>query len=119
MNREKFKTISCTFFSILFLLVGQGWASENKDVITLSCEADNDLYLTLMENKIACVRYNTPEEAISKAEEGTGVMILADGYPQKTTVIDASLFEKASQKNLRLYVEYPSYLPGIAVGKPR
>ncbi|MEX2592809.1 MAG: hypothetical protein WD426_08540 [Anditalea sp.] len=119
MNRKILNNISYIFFAILFLVAGQGWASESQDIITLSCKADNDLYLTLKENKIASVRYNTPEEAISHAVEGSGVMILADGYPEKTTVMDASLFEKARHKNLKLYVEYPSYLPEVAVGMPR
>ena len=33
--------------------------------------------------------------------------------------MDASLFEKARSKKLRLYVEYPSYLPGLELGSPR
>jgi len=75
--------------------------------------------MTLKENKIACRRYNSPEKAIRKADKGSGVMILADNYPYQTTELDASLFEKAKEKNLRLYVEFPSYLPDIEIGTPR
>ena len=87
--------------------------------ISLSCKDDNDLYQILKENKIACIRFNTPEEAVDNAKEGTGVLILADGYPQQTTVINASLFEKAKNKKLRLYIEYPSFLPDIPLSRPR
>ena len=33
--------------------------------------------------------------------------------------MNASLFEKSQSKNQRLYVEYPSYLPGLETGIPR
>ena len=59
--------------------------TKSQDKIILSCKEDNDLYLTLKANKIALNRYSTPEEAINNAGEGAGVMILADGYPSKTT----------------------------------
>ncbi|MEX2592808.1 MAG: hypothetical protein WD426_08535 [Anditalea sp.] len=107
------------FLVVFSLTVFPAHASNGQGIISLSCKENNDLYLTLKENKIACVRFNTPEEAINHALEGSGVMILAAGYPEETTVMDASLFEKARQKNLRLYIEYPSYLPDMEVGQPR
>ena len=107
------------FFVILLLVTVQGCTSKSQKNINLSCKEDNDLYLTLKENKIACIRYNTPIEAINSAREGSGVLILADGYPERTTVIDSSLFRKARSKKLRLYVEYPSYIPGVELGDPR
>ena len=119
MNRKTLLNI-LYFFSVVLLLVAvQGCATKSQKCISLSCKEDNDLYLTLKENKIACIRYNTPEEAINSAGEGSGVLILADDYPEKTTVMDAFLFEKARNKRLRLYVEYPSYLPEVEVGSPR
>ena len=111
--------IPVLYFLLLLLVVAQSCTNNNRNKIILSCKTDNDLYRTLVENKIDCIRYNTPEEAISHAVEGAGLLILADGYPQQTTVLEASLFEKASSKKLRLYVEYPSFLPGIEIGTPR
>ena len=119
MNRENLINILYFFLVVLLLVAVQGCAAKNQKRISLSCEEDNDLYLTLKENKISCTRYNTPAEAINGAGERSGVLILADGYPERTTVMDALLFEKASNKKLRLYVEYPSYLPGVEVGTPR
>ncbi len=51
--------------------------------------------------------------------EGAGVLILADGYPGKATPIAPEVLEEASRKKLRLYVEYPSALPGLELGQPR
>lgn len=119
MSRKILLNIPYLFFAILLFIAVQTYASKRQNSISLSCKADNDLYVTLKENKITCVRYNTPEEAINNAGEGSGVLILADGYPTKTTEIAASLYEKARSKKLRLYVEYPSYLPGLTIGAPR
>jgi hypothetical protein len=85
----------------------------------LSCSEENDLYRVLKGNGIDCERFNTAAEAISNAHEGSGVMILADGYPEKTTIIDSSLLEEAKDKNLRLYIEFPSWLPGMETGQPK
>ena len=55
----------------------------------------------------------------ARAAPGSGVLILAEGYPEKTTQLDAGVFHKAAEKSLRLYVEFPSLVPGLQVGEPR
>ncbi len=111
--------IKTYFFLIVpLLIVVQGCTTKSQISLSLSCKDDNDLYLTLIENKVPCNRYKTPAEAINSARKGSGVLILADGYPEKTTVMDTILFEKALNKNLRLYVEYPSFIPGSEPGTP-
>lgn len=119
MNKKDLLTILNLFFTTLLLVILQACDFKKQDTIILSCKEDNDLYLTLKQNDIPCVRYNTPEEAINHAEEETGVLILADGYPLNPTEIDAALYKKAGSKKLRLFVEYPSYLPGLTIGAPR
>lgn len=114
MNKHYLILIS----TILCLMVPINSYSSVHDII-LCCKENNDLYLTLKENKISCQRYYTPNEAIDNAAEGSGVMILADNYPEQTTEMNASLFEKAKHKKLRLYIEYPSYIPGVKIDDPR
>ena len=97
----------------------QCFADGSQRKIILSCKADNDLYLTLQKNQISCIRYNSPEEAIRNSVENSGVLILADGYPGKTTEFSNALFEEVRNKNLRIYIEYPSSLPGVKIGKSR
>ena len=86
--------------------------------LVLVCRADNDLYRVLLENGIPCSRVDRPERAVEEALEGTGVLILADGYPTTPTEIAARLYEQAARKNIRLYVEYPASLPDLPVGPP-
>jgi hypothetical protein len=83
------------------------------------CSEDNDLFRVATENRIELRRVATPAEAIAMADEGAGVLLLANGYPAKLTELDAALFEQAAKKKLRLYVEYPSCLPGTVIGAPK
>ncbi len=119
MKNKNLHKISILLTALLLVSVFQVNGAKNQNYISLSCKSDNNLYLVLKENKIACIRYNTPEEAIDNAVEETGVLILADGYPENTTILNASHYEKAAIKKLRLYVEFPSYLPGIELSSPR
>jgi hypothetical protein len=107
------------FFLIILLAALQGCSLGSRNVIFLSCNENNDLYRTLKENGITCTRYDTPEEVVTNAPEGSGIMILADGYPENTNSIDSSLFNKARDKKLRVFIEYPSYLPGMKTGAPQ
>jgi hypothetical protein len=119
ISQIKFSALSQTCFMILLATSFQGCSTSDSNVISLYCKENNDLYNVLKENNIKCFRYNSSEEAINSAKDGTGVMILADGYPEKTTSMDSSLFKKALIKKLRLYIEYPSSLPGITIPPPR
>jgi hypothetical protein len=118
-SRRNRLVITCHLYLVLVLITPQGCSPGTRDTVILSCREDNDLYHALKDNRISCSRYDTPGEAISNAREGSGVMILADDYPVKTSFIDSSFFQKAYAKKLRLFVEYPSFLPGIATGLPR
>jgi len=87
--------------------------------LVFCCAADNDLYQVMTSQRTRFPRYSSAKEAVDAAPEGAGVLILADGYPQKTTTVNAALFDQAAKKRLRLYVEYPTLLPDMKVGKPR
>lgn len=77
----------------------------------------NDLFKVLRAGGYDLIRVENPSLAVEQANDGDAVMILADGYPQTPTPVDAALFAAAKAKNLRLYVEYPASLPRLAVGE--
>ena len=85
----------------------------------ISGAAHNDLCRVIEENGVEMLRFDGPQQAVEHAPPGRGVLILADGYPEETTEVGAGLFEQAAAKHLRLYVEYPSMLPGLQLGPPR
>ena len=53
------------------------------------------------------------------APVGSGVLVLAECYPNQRTAISARVYEKAARKRLRLYVEFPASVPGLRVGEPQ
>ncbi len=104
---------------MLMLLFTAFVSTASGGTLTLSCSADNDLYLTLKSNGVACSRYSNPQQAIDNAGDGSGVMILADAYPQTPTPITTATYAAAAQKNIKLYIEFPANLPALAVGSVR
>jgi hypothetical protein len=105
-----------TISALLFCFVLN--AAETKTLnLTFCCDPQNDLFVALQHYK--CPRYSTPSEAIANAPERTGVMILADRYPERSTEVDPSDFDKAKKKHLRVYIEFPASLPGMEVSLPR
>ena len=90
-----------------------------KPTLVFSCAITNDLYRLLDSGANSFPRHDTPEQAVAHAPHRSGVLLLAEGYPARTTPLDRALFEKAAEKKLRLYVEFPSFAPGLQVGEPR
>jgi drug/metabolite transporter (DMT)-like permease len=93
-------------------------AEQEPAGLVFCCQAGNDLYRAIGGEKSGCPRFATPAEAVRTATNGAGVLILADGYPEKRTVVAPAALDQAAQKHLRLYVEYPADLPGVQFGPP-
>lgn len=91
---------------------------ESKPSLTFACRADNDLYRAVAADA-AYPRYDEPADAVNAADESSGVLVLADGYPDAATAVAPGVFETAARKRLRLYVEYPAMLPEMDIGAPR
>ena len=82
--------------------------------LSFVCAPDNDLYRsTTWSDGGKPGRYATLAEALEQAAEGFGILVLADDYPAKTTPLSAALFETALAKRVRLYVEFPSFVPDL------
>ena len=80
--------------------------------------ADNDLVRVLKSGGASVRRFDSVATAIDKAPSDSGVLVLADGYPLETTRLEPDLYRRASQKRLRLFLEYPSAVPGMTLEGP-
>jgi hypothetical protein len=80
---------------------------------------DNDLLQTLSACGGSCRRFDDARKAVESVQDGSAVLILADGYPDRLTAIDRETWDAALRKRLRLYIEYPSYLADMQAGAPR
>jgi hypothetical protein len=94
-------------------------AADDRANLVFCCDAENDLYRALAGNGSGFPRHDAARAALDAAEQGASVLILAAGYPQKTTRLSQDEYDLAAKKSLRLYVEYPATLPELACGKPR
>ncbi|GJM27440.1 MAG: hypothetical protein DHS20C17_00750 [Cyclobacteriaceae bacterium] len=98
--------------SVFFIYKSDG------DNIYFSCAADNDLYRVMTSTGKEYQRFSDPNQAIEAAPIGSGVLILADNYPEPTDITPEA-YEKAESKDLKLFVEYPSFVPGLKIGSPK
>jgi hypothetical protein len=103
----------------LLLPAFRALASAQTHALVFGSSASNDLYRALADGGAVLPRYDTPAEAVARAPRGGSVLLLADDYPDKPTRLDSGLWEQVFDKSLRLYVEYPSWLPGLDVAPPR
>ena len=87
--------------------------------LTLCCGPGNDLYAALGGAAAGPPRYADPAEAVARASDGSAVLVLADQYPVERTRLDPAAYAAADRKRLRLYVEFPVAIPGVAFGEPR
>jgi len=83
------------------------------------CRADNDLYRVAKNYWPQSLRAESVNEAFRQSPPEAGVLVLADGYPDSTTTITPENLAVLHDKRLRLYVEYPSAIPGLSLGAPR
>src|SRR5712671_3165603 len=91
--------------------------SAKNSRLFFSCSKENDLYQAVQGAPKS--RFDTPSAAIRAAPKQSPVLLLADDYPIKTVTIDAASIELARKKQLRVLIEFPSFLPGIEAGPVR
>ncbi len=77
------------------------------------CAADNDLYRAFERADHQPPRYDDPATAITAAEAGAAVLVLADGYPDVRTSFPPELITAVTEKGLSVLVEFPESLPGL------
>ena len=117
-SRQRRWLSAATLWLALCLALATGAAPAGKRLVVAGA-VDNDICRLLRSSGANLARYDSAAEALGAAAEGEGVLILADHYPAQPTPLDAGLFDLALKKNLRLYVEFPAFLPGLQFGPPR
>ena len=113
---KQFYTIILAGFAAAVLNFGAAGADISWRIVA---SADNDVVRVLTEAGAKVERFDDAATAVAQAPVGTGVLVLADLYPQQTTRLAAELFDQARDRKLRLYVEYPSLVPGLKLGEPQ
>ncbi len=78
-------------------------------VAVVTKDKENDLLVTLLASYRGITHKTTLVEALDAAEEGRirGILLLADGYPEKKTEVSPEDAARLLALGLRLYIEYP------------
>ncbi len=108
----KIKFLLNCYCALLLVITPPG---AKKATLSFCGSIDNDLYVVLKKENVSLKHFADPEAAIMAATNGTGVFIIADGYPGKTVNIKPGSLQLAAKKKLRLYIEYPASLPGLNI----
>lgn len=108
-----------TLLAAALLVVPAAQGRPPASTLTLCAAPDNDLHQALLRSGVRHARLDTPEQAVERAPEGSGVLILGDGYPERPTPVSAELLRRADSRRLRLYVENAAGVLGVGEGPPR
>lgn len=112
--------MECLFlFAIVALALCKPASAGEPVRLLFACSPTNDLFRVVTGSGCHCPRFDSPAEAIGHATSGSAVLVLADGYPEKLTHVDSSLYDTAAEKGVRLFVEYPDSIPGLEAAEPR
>lgn len=78
-------------------------------VAVVTKDKENDLLVTLLSRYAGITHNETLAEALDAVEEGRirGILLLADGYPERRTSVSPEEAKRLSALGLRLYIEYP------------
>lgn len=109
-------SIAASALLVLIVVPSALWADVTWQIVARS---DNDLVRVLNDAEASVNRFEDAATAIMQAPQGSGVLVLADGYPKATTQLSTELYDQVREKKLRLYVEYPSSVPALKLGEPR
>ena len=96
----------CFILSLVSFFCANIATYSQKITLNFCGNSNNDLYIVLKKENIQLIRFDTPEAAVDKASEGSGVLIVSDTYPASPGNIKREVLEKAKRKRLRLYIEY-------------
>lgn len=109
----------CLFVTVLLPFLSRPAAAQGtvRSRLVFCCKPDNDLYRLFSERGGRWMRFDSPTEAVRYAPQNSGVLLLADTYPDERLSVPPEIFDLAYARGVRLYVEYPKSVPGVNMGE--
>ncbi len=90
---------------------------QGKNIISIYCSENNDLYQLLKTREQSCTRYDNIVAALEASPKNITLLILAKDYPNKKTVLPEGFYRKTKEKNLKVYIEFPDRLASGKTGE--
>lgn len=116
MHRLCFFTTCLIFFSVASL---DSLSAEEKIPLYVVGSSDSDLCQALQQQGVRFQAGQSWQAAIATVKTKGAIAVLADGYPKSTTELPEDFFRQAAEKDVRVYIEFPGYLPGVSIGSPK
>lgn len=111
------KIISGIVLIAILVLISISLFNTKNDKLIFVCSEDNDLYSTIVNSNGEYPRVASADEALEMAAPGSGILILADNYPDQKVFLPEDFYDKVEKKKLRVYIEFPDSLPGMKTGE--
>lgn len=102
---------------ILNLFLLQALFSNAKNDLVFCGSSENDLYKLLQKENILFKQYEDFDLALKNIKKGSGLIVIADGYPNEKTYFSKRQNDVIKKMKVKLYIEYPLYIPGQSVVK--
>lgn len=96
---------------LTFLFIITTFSIMAKSRLYFYGEKSNDLYQLLTINEIPFISVSSIDEIAKQCKQGDVAIITSPGYPHKTVDISPDSYKQFFKKNIRVYIEYPTYLP--------
>ncbi len=98
---------------ILLSIICAFLSFKAKSEIVISSSGQNDLIDIFKLNGISYKNYENPLLAVKNAKRNGSVLILSHSVNEGKTQVNADIYKIARNKNLKLYIETPDYVPGV------
>lgn len=109
----------CSLLTLLFVC-NQVFPAQPPFEISMVSTKENDLFHVLTNDKQFLIhRFDEVEEGIRQTAEGGVLLILADKYPSQPIGIQKEAWNSINKRKLKVYVEYPSFVPGLEIAKTK
>jgi hypothetical protein len=104
--------------SVVTALKKQAWARPRGPALVFCCSERNDALAAARGAGFEIRRFDTPVQALTHAEQGCGVLLLAESYPEQPLVFTPDLLQAVRKKPVRVFAEYTCG-PFSAVREPK
>jgi len=112
--KKQIHYINVLLLGILFHTC-MGCVAPQDQVLYISGDDEGELSGWLASEGFAIQHIRDPATSIHELPDEASLLVLASGYPQQRVDLPEAFFQLATEKKLRIYVEYPEWLPEITM----
>lgn len=111
------KTVNIKNSILIFLLSVCGILTTHAQTVFFCGSTDNNLYGLLQGQGFTIKAYDNLANVLNAAKSGDKVFVVADRYPAERVQISAADYKMVKDKKIRLFIEYPSYIPDMKLSE--